>query len=277
MSTNRRIRRLATTSLGLALSASVLLGASGTSHAAGDWNPGAGQDYLTDYFYLPSGIKVNRPKPPGAKRWAVAKKIEFRGTTIHSGWNDFPDGTRVRWKGRGDYLRFWKQGTEAYLTTLPVFNGTSISDRPLDTPYVYPPSINGALRIEYDIYEKVSGRRAKWDCSIYYKEVCRWRPGRPAVAPHVIARALERSQITTVSGTPKFTWPEYVSDCEYGVYLGTWSLDKTMIPSDLLDNPLLPIDFEESYFSGSLVCGAGRIDTNVQIKLSIVARRITNP
>ncbi len=208
-------------------------------HASGDWEPsgydydGSYGGYLADYFYL--GLKVKKPNAPGAKRWEEIAEVRFRGKRLGRAWKQFPDGTFAR--VRGNTLRFRKPG-QVYLTQIPIFSGQTISWQAVD--YRRPLPITGSLRVVYDVLEKTTGRKGQWDCSVYYHDVCRWKPGRQAVPKHRVAGAILTARIFTEIG------PDRLRAGTDQDEIGYWCKPLTDIPQDILNNPLYPISTRET-------------------------------
>lgn len=144
------------------------------------------------------------PKPADGRRWVEVKKIRFRDTGIKSGWNEFPDDSRVRWKNRGNWLRFSKKGSDVYHTEAPVFGGDTIS-RAVD-PNVRPPSINGRLRYRSTPFSRryLAVPRSGTARSTTRCLSLETRPSRRAQARD--CRIVERSRISTKCGPLKFAW-----------------------------------------------------------------------
>lgn len=214
-------------------------------HASGDWKPsGWVQEYpegysyggyLTDYF--PLGLRMKQPSAPGAKKWEEIAEARFRGKRLGRAWRTFPDGTVAR--VRGNMLRLRKPG-QIYLTQIPIFRDQTISWAAVD--YRRPLPITGSLRVVYDVFEKTTGRRGQWDCSVYYHDVCRWKPGRQGVPKHRVAGAITRARIFTEIGPDRLRRPGWDQDD-----IGYWCKPVTDIPQDILNNPLYPTSTEESW------------------------------
>lgn len=242
-------------------------------HASGDWEPsGWIQEYPEGDSYggfLASDfdlrLNVKKPKAPGAKKWVEIAEVRFRGERLGRAWTKFPDGTVARVKGWT--LRFRKPG-QTYMTQIPHFDKLTVSWKAVE--YRRPVPITGSLRVEYDVFEKTIGQRGQWDCSIYYPDVCRWKPGRPSVPKHRVAGAITRAKIFTEIGPDQIPRPGWSKD-----HIGDWCRPLTDILQDILSNPLYPVSFD-NYDSGACddspyrpyhyeVFGSGGLDNDANV------------
>jgi len=247
--------RLAT-ALGAAIAMAVLCSVTSQPACANDWDSDHGR---IDTSMSLIDVRIDKPTQPGAKRWVVAREVRFRGKVLSPSWHTFSDGTKVRLKTGlwgGKRLLLSKQGS-LYLSETPHFDDDAITWKTVD--YRRPLPIQGALRVKYDILEKVSGRPAQWDCSIYYYEVCRWFPGRRAVPKHRIGGIVAQGYLTTDIGPDRYAGREY---------LGQWTRPLDQIPVQIMTNPTYPI-----WNSGTDMYGHGPLNNSVTIRWKHKDRR----
>lgn len=235
----------------LYLSAALTIASSvaGEPALANDWHPSSG---TVEADFSLSDIPVREGNAPGVKRWAVPKQILFRGRVVTRYWRTDSDGTMVRYKtgwAGGKRLLLVREGTP-YLTQVPRFTWDAISWRSVN--FRRPTPIQGSLRVKYDIFEKTTGRPGQWDCSVYYRDVCRWLPRRPAVPKHRVGGASSKGFIFTHVGRDENGSP---------LFLGNWTRPLDEIPSQISQNPGYPI-----WNKGTAMYGQGPLENDVDVE-----------
>lgn len=193
----------------------------------------------------------------------------FRGKRLTRDYRVFPDGTHARVAGgkRKHFTRviLFRAG-QPYLEQIPQLNGDTATWQPFTVRRPRP--ITGRLTIRYARFEKTQSVRPHWDCSVYYKDVCRWNPGHPAVGWHKVRMETKRWKVTTKIGADAFTttWRS--------LGLGWWNGDVSTIPAEFTNNPMLPV-----IPAGTASCGVGnhnvcgRVLTN---EVTVARKRIWN-
>lgn len=247
----RRLRETKGSAMALGLSGALAIGllVAVEPACASDWDSGSGElgaSLLLD-------VRIKQPtERAGAKRWAVPREIRFRGKRVNNSWRTYPDGTQVRYKTGvfgGKRLVFLKAGS-SYLSQVPHFDQDTVTWTDVD--FRRPLPIQGSTRVEYAVYEKVRGRYGQWKCSVYYREVCRWIPGRRAVPKHRVGGIVSRGYVHTKIGPDTYAKPRY---------LGRWFKPLDEIPPGILTNPAYPI-----WNNDTSMYGRGPLNNVVKIK-----------
>lgn len=261
--TSTRVRGAVVGALSFALTVSIAdVWESDEAHAAGDWNesivyPKIGGRTAEDWDFG----SVNRPG--GVVRWTKPIAMRFRGQRVKvPGQTTLPDGTVVSIGGLGGAPYYWVTFSRAgapMATQYPYFGsdgGVTWKQAEVRRPL----PIRGRVWFKYDVYERVRGRRGKWDCSVYYRDVCRWLPARKSVPAHRVDSRVVKSRVSTEIGPDKLYYAITMGDAPEGP-----------LPSEYA--PGLPIRrWVINDFCESEVCGA--VPANkVQVKWSLPSVR----
>lgn len=171
----------------------------------------------------------------------------FNGKKLTRTYKKMPGGTYARiWGDRGKYFKrvvLYKKGAP-YVTQIPHFDGDTASWQSFTARRPLP--ITGKLKVTVDVYMKTRGERGQWKCSVYYKDVCRWDPGRPAIPLHKDRTVTKRWKVSTTIGPDRF------ASVANSLGLGWWSGEASSIPAEFTNNPILPV-----VYKGYNACGVG--------------------
>lgn len=177
----------------------------------------------------------------------------FNGKRLTRTYKPTPGGTYAKiFGGKGkhfEWVKLFRKG-EPYLTQIPHFAGDTATWQPFTVRRPLP--ITGTLKVTADVFSKTTGERPQWDCSVYYKDVCRWWKGRKAVPLHKVRTVTKRWKLSTTIGPDKFT------SVYNGLGLGWWNGDASTIPAEFTSNPMLPVVYGQHYDCGvgqNNVCG----------------------